>query len=31
MHDPALKQEFIDAIKEGINEAASGGIMMGYP
>ncbi|NLD36453.1 MAG: elongation factor G [Desulfatiglans sp.] len=28
---PALKQEFIDAIKEGINEAASGGIMMGYP
>ncbi|MBN1907169.1 MAG: elongation factor G [Deltaproteobacteria bacterium] len=29
--DPALTQEFIDAIKEGINEAASGGIMMGYP
>jgi elongation factor G len=29
--NPALTQEFIDAIKEGINEAASGGIMMGYP
>ncbi|NLA75057.1 MAG: elongation factor G, partial [Deltaproteobacteria bacterium] len=29
--NPALKEEFIDAIKEGINEAASGGIMMGYP
>jgi elongation factor G len=29
--NPALKQEFIDAIKEGVNEAASGGIMMGYP
>ncbi len=30
-NNPALKPEFIDAIKEGINEAASGGIMMGYP
>ncbi len=30
-NDPALKQEFIDAIKEGINEAAFSGIMMGYP
>ena len=29
--NPALKAEFIDAIQEGINEAASSGIIIGYP
>ena len=29
--NPALSDEFIEAVKEGIDEAASGGIMMGYP
>lgn len=28
---PGLKEEFVQAIQEGINEAASGGILMGYP
>jgi len=29
--DPDLKEEFIQAVQEGIAEAASGGILMGYP
>jgi elongation factor G len=29
--NPALNDEFIDAIREGIDEAATSGIMMGYP
>ncbi len=29
--NPLLKEEFIDAIKEGIEEAATSGIMVGYP
>ncbi|MBN2418589.1 MAG: elongation factor G [Deltaproteobacteria bacterium] len=29
--NPALSTEFIEAIQEGVNEAATSGIMMGYP
>ena len=29
--NPALSPEFIEAIREGIDEAATSGIMMGYP
>lgn len=29
--NPGLSEEFIEAVQEGIEEAATGGIMMGYP
>ena len=29
--DPGLTQEFIDAVRDGVNEAIASGILMGYP